>query len=74
MNEAESGKRGFHELGEQIFGANFYEARRLGDDFGFARFGANGENPARAIEAPLIENVAIAEVFSGQDQRNLDAV
>ena len=54
MHQAQAGQCRFDEFGEQIFGADFYQTRRAGDDVGFASVGANCEHPTGTVEATLI--------------------
>src|SRR5580658_871662 len=74
VDESKARQRRFYQLGQKIFRANFYQTRGLGDNFRFAGLGANGKDPSSAIQATLIQDVTVAEIFSCQDEGDLHAV
>ena len=74
VDKPQTRQRRFYELRKQVFRAKLYQPRRLGNNFGLSRIRANRKDPARAIEAALIENVAVTKISPRQNQRNLNAI
>src|SRR5260370_3757932 len=61
-------------VGRKSIARNISQEGGRGDNVRFPRIRSNGENPSRAIEAALIQDVPAPEVSSCQNQRDLDAI